>query len=436
MASIEEQVEQLNLEDGDEGEEDVVQDPSEPASAAKKKKKKKKKKKAGAAGAQEEKKAEGEAKEEKKPEMARLAQTDPPSIPVAQLFPGGNFPVGQIMDHPMDCNTFRTSSAEKRALERADEWMYAELREAAEVHRQTRAYAQKVIRPGMTMIEICQRIEESTKKLVAADGLKRGWAFPTGCSLNHVAAHYSPNYGDKTVLQQSDVMKIDFGIHVNGRIVDCAFTMAFDDQFQPLLDAVKEATNTGIREAGIDVRLCDIGAAIQEVMESHEVVINGRTYPVKSIRNLNGHNIGPYRIHGGKSVPIVRNHDQTKMEEGELFAIETFGSTGRGHVVEDLECSHYAKDVDAPIVPLRMPKAKSLLRHIETTFGTLPWCRRWLDDSGESKYLMALKSLVDNEIVRAYPPLCDVKGSYTAQWEHTILLRPTCKEVLTRGDDY
>ena len=49
------------------------------------------------------------------------------------------------------------------------------------------------------------------------------------------------------------------------------------------------------------------------------------------------------------------------MEEGEFYAIETFGSTGRGYVVEDGECSHYMKDFNAPHVPLRMPKAKALL---------------------------------------------------------------------------
>ena len=49
---------------------------------------------------------------------------------------------------------------------------------------------------------------------------------------------------------------------------------------------------------------------------------------VKCIRNLNGHSIEPYRIHGGKSVPSVRGGEATKMEEGEFFAIETFGSTG------------------------------------------------------------------------------------------------------------
>lgn len=35
---------------------------------------------------------------------------------------------------------------------------------------------------------------------------------------------------------------------------------------------------------------------------------------VKSIRNLNGHLIGQYRIHAGKTVPIVKGGEATKME--------------------------------------------------------------------------------------------------------------------------
>ena len=44
-------------------------------------------------------------------------------------------------------------------------------------------------------------------------------------------------------------------------------------------------------------------------------------------------------IHGGdrgKSVMLVKNNDDTRMEEGEYFAIETFGSTGRGRVIEQV----------------------------------------------------------------------------------------------------
>ncbi|CAM9164519.1 unnamed protein product [Laminaria digitata] len=353
------------------------------------------------------------------------------------------------MEHPRDFNTFRITSEEKRAEERLlYASMYENVRRAAEVHRQVRRYAQSFIKPGIKLIDMCTMLEDKNRELVRENGLKAGIAFPTGCSLNHVAAHYTPNNGDDTVLKYGDVMKVDFGTQIDGRIIDCAWTVNFDPQFDPLVEAAREATNTGIRHAGIDVPVNEIGAAIQEVMESYEVEINGTTFPVKSIRNLTGHSIDPYQIHAAKSVPIVKGGDATRMEEGEFFAIETFGSTGRGHVVEDLECSHYMKDSNAPRVPLRLPKARQLLSHINKTFGTLGFCRRWLErpDGGsttvngvkgqQEKYVGALKHLCDSGLVNAYPPICDVRGSYVAQYEHTILLRPTCKEVLSRGDDF
>lgn len=124
-----------------------------------------------------------------------------------------------------------------------------------------------------------ETLEETARRLIGENGLQAGLAFPTGCSLNHCAAHYTPNAGDPTVLQYDDVCKIDFGTHINGRIIDCAFTLTFNSKYDKLLESVREATNTGIKEAGIDVRLCDIGEAIQEVMESYEVEIDGKVYP-------------------------------------------------------------------------------------------------------------------------------------------------------------
>ncbi|KAJ3636387.1 hypothetical protein Zmor_004326 [Zophobas morio] len=69
------------------------------------------------------------------------------------------------------------------------------------------------------MIEICERAEHAVRTLIKENGLKAGIAFPTGCSLNHVAAHYTPNRGDPTVLQYDDVCKVDFGTHVNGVLI-------------------------------------------------------------------------------------------------------------------------------------------------------------------------------------------------------------------------
>jgi methionyl aminopeptidase len=70
--------------------------------------------------------------------------------------------------------------------------------------------------------------------------------------LNNVAAHWTPNPGGKdAVLDKNDVLKVDFGVHINGRIVDSAFTIAFDHTYDNLLAAVKEATNTGVKVSRI-----------------------------------------------------------------------------------------------------------------------------------------------------------------------------------------
>merc|ERR1719431_1614068 len=380
-------------------------------------------------------KAEGDAipgkkkKNKKKKEAQPTTQTDPPTIPVSQLFPNGQYPIGQIMDHPI-------GQTDAKAIDRLQLDMYNEIRQAAEAHRQTRQYIQSWAKPGMKMIDICEELEKTARSLINENGLEAGLAFPTGCSRNHVAAHYTPNAGDTTVLEYDDVVKMDFGTHIKGRIIDCAWTMTFNDKYDPLVKGVQEATETGIKHAGIDARLCDVGAAIQEVMESHEIELEGKTYQVKSIRNLNGHSISPYQIHSGKTVPIIKGGETTVMEENEFYAIETFGSTGKGHVHEDMECSHYMKNFDVGHVPLRLQKSKTLLNTINKNFGTLAFCRRWLDRLGESRYLMALKDLGKKGIVDPYPPLVDIKGCYTAQYEHTILLRPTCKEIISRGTDY
>jgi methionyl aminopeptidase len=382
----------------------------------------------------------GKKKKKGKSGPAPTEQTWPePTVPIMDLFPSGVFPVGEEQEYKDvagGLNAYRSTAAELKEKERLESHLYEEAREASEVHRTARKYLQSIAKPGMLMIDLCEALENKVRELIKADYPHRGIAFPTGCSINHVAAHWTPNGGDKTVLQYDDVVKFDFGTHINGRIIDCAFTHYFNPRYDPLVNAVRDATNTGIKEAGIDVRLCDIGEAIQEVMESYEVELDGKVYPVKAIRNLNGHSIAPYQIHAGKSVPIVKGGEGTKMEEGEFFAIETFGSTGKGVVHEDLECSHYMKNFDAGHIPLRMAKAKELLGVIERNFGTLAFCRRYLDRLGCKQYLLGLKNLCDVGLLQPYPPLVDVKGCYTAQFEHTILLRPTRKEVLSRGDDY
>ncbi|KXH50419.1 methionine aminopeptidase [Colletotrichum simmondsii] len=401
-------------------------------------------------------------KKKKKASAAATAtkQSDPPRVPLSDLFPSGSYPAGEAQAYTKardattatgvdsDMNTARTTAAELRYQSRPhleDPSLLNDYRKAAEVHRQVRQWVQDTVKPGkQTLLEIATGIEDGVRSLLGnqglevGDALKAGMGFPTGLCLNHEVAHYTPNPGQKdVVLRYEDVMKVDFGVHVNGWIVDSAFTMSFDPAWDSLLAGVRAATESGIKAAGIDVRICDVSAAIQETMESYEVEVGGKMYPVKPVRNICAHDIARYQIHAGKSIPFIKNNDQTKMEEGEIFAIETFGTTGRGKLYDDVGIYGYKLDYDAPAqVKLPFASANRLYKTIKEQFGSIVFCRRYLDRLGLDRYLAGLKSLESHGILESYAPLADIKGSQSAQFEHTILLRENNKEIISRGSDY
>lgn len=199
----------------------------------KKRKRSKKKKKKAAAG-------------------SGLKQSDPPRVLVSSLFPSGEYPQGEMQSYHE--NLARTTGDEIRANDRMDSNFLSDYRQAAEVHRQVRQWAHTAIKPGKSLSEIAESVEDGVRALTGhqglevGDGLKAGMGFPAGFCLNNVAAHWTPNPGQKdVVLKHDDVLKVDFGVHVNGRIVDSAFTVAFDPVYDNLLESVKEATNTGIK---------------------------------------------------------------------------------------------------------------------------------------------------------------------------------------------
>ena len=185
-------------------------------------------------------------------------QTTPPMVALANLFHDQRYPEGEIVNYVVNNNNLRRTTAEElrhqSVLKNMDDEFLNDYRKAAEVHRQVRQYVQTIAKPGISMSQLVQEIEDSVRKLTnhqgleAGDALKAGMGFPTGLCLNNVAAHWTPSPGAKEViLQYDDVLKVDFGVHVSGRIVDSAFTVAFNPVYDNLLAAVKAATNVGLK---------------------------------------------------------------------------------------------------------------------------------------------------------------------------------------------
>ena len=100
-------------------------------------------------------------------------------------------------------------------------------------------------------------------------------AFPTGCSLNHCAAHYTPNAGDKTVLQYDDVCKIDFGTHINGK----ARLHVWDKLVLTSIDSFKRDTGLiSLEELKACLLLLLLMMMMMMMMNNDDVNDNGKDY--------------------------------------------------------------------------------------------------------------------------------------------------------------
>lgn len=203
---------------------------------------------------QQKKKKKKSKKKKKRSAPVPKQQSSPPRVPLVELFPAGDYPEGEVQHYTQA----RISAAEARInarLSQVEDPIFLEnYRKAAEVHRQARQWVHDTVKPGHTLLSVAEGIEDSVRALLGhagletGDALKAGMGFPTGLCLNHQTAHYTPNPGQKeVVLQQQDVMKVDFGVHINGWIIDSALTMCFDPTYDNLLAAVKDSTNTGIK---------------------------------------------------------------------------------------------------------------------------------------------------------------------------------------------
>lgn len=295
---------------------------------------------------------------------------------------------------------------------------------------------------NLKLINIAKFIENKIKSETKYDlkyPLKAGIAFPVGLNINNVVAHWSPNSLDtKQILKKTDIIKIDYGIHFEGNIIDSAFSYSYNDTFSDLIKISEEATNKGCELFGEEVLINDISKEIQEIIESYELEINNKNYDVKSVQNLCGHQIKKYQIHGDKMIPNISMPQYTeRIKNNEQYAIETYPSTGNGFAKLDynkINISHYMinkKNYNTHAISKLTKDETNLLNIIYKNYGTLPFSKRWLSELKIKKYCLNLNKLVEKKIIDEYPPYYEKNNSYSAQTEKNIIIYDNKKIVLT-----
>jgi len=320
---------------------------------------------------------------------------------------------------------------------------------AAEIHKNTQAYIKPFIKPNVTLLDLCEKIESNIKEeyLKLDNNLHTSnpqynncIAFPTGICLNNIAAHYTPYLNDTTRLKSVDVCKIDFGVHYNGCIIDSAFTVNLNSTYNSLLESSREAVDKVIKNMGVDVKFNELSYIAKEVVESYEIEINGVTKPIKPIDNITGHNILPWKIHGGKLLySVPQKEDNQIVEENDVIAVEVYTSNGSGTTIMSKDTNEYShfmlvdKDDTVPIFNIK--KLDIIYGLIKDNFKTLPFCPRYVYNiNNESKNnLNDYFKLYSTGDLSIYPPLYETDSmSCVAQFEETVFIGKNSNIILSK----
>jgi methionyl aminopeptidase len=306
------------------------------------------------------------------------------------------------------------------------------LKKAADIHYKVRNECRQLIKSNTKYYDIVSSYYKSIEKYSDDNS---GIAFPLGFSVNNICAHDSSYKGDIRNLNKNDILKIDLGIHYNGYIIDSAQTIIIDndinnanDNVKNLINSTIDATHCAIKNAGVDVRLYELSELIYETINSYD--------NINPINILGGHNIEQYQIHGGKLI-LCKPHEiqkDMKMLENEIFAIETFASTGSGNLINYPNITHYKqKKFDKKAD--KFMKLYDIKDYIKKRKG-LPFNHDWIIGKSDN-IKKELNSLLKHDIIEQYPPLSDInKNTYTSQLEHTIFVKESGVINLSKFDDY
>jgi len=293
------------------------------------------------------------------------------------------------------------------------------LEKAGEIAQQVKKYIKPKIKVGVKGLDI---VSETEKKINELGG---DCAFPVNLSINNIAAHYtSPIRDDGLTIKENDLVKLDLGIHIDGYIVDTAFSVNFNqnESLENIITATETAVEAAKMMAKPGIHTKDIGKKIEDI-------VKGFNY--NPIKELGGHQIERWRVHGTKALPELGSQGGDEMEEGDVFAVEIFASTGSGSVHSTNNCYIYALNPYTGRVPLRRKSSKQILSYVNRNYKTLPFAERWLAKEFQIGVAFGLQELVAQGKIREHNVLSEEKDAYIAQSEETILITADGYEQLT-----
>jgi len=289
-------------------------------------------------------------------------------------------------------------------------------RRGGQIISQLRKTVPTFVHEGGLVRELCERVEAEILALGAQP------AFPCNVGINEVAAHYTSPWDDASVLPKESVVKVDFGVHIDGYLNDSAVTVSLNPVYNSMIHVAEEALRSGVERIAHGIRFSDVGEQIQKAIAQ---------YGCKPIRNLTGHKVERYTVHAGKSVPNVAGPAPGRFEVGEVYAIEPFVTVreAAGRVEDADQVFIYRAVRDRGV---RSEAARKIVEYVRRTYRTLPFASRWLYSSlGKEVVQDGFSETLKAKCISGYPVLVEASGKAVTQAEHTVIVKENGCEVLT-----
>jgi methionyl aminopeptidase len=295
-------------------------------------------------------------------------------------------------------------SSTDKSEEKDEPW--SKWRKAGVVAREAIDIARPMVKPGTKVLDIIEAVEKHVRENAS------GTSFPCNVMLNHIAAHYTSPLNDETVIEEGDLVTVDCGAHVDGCISDTAFTIALNPEHEKLVKASVDATNVAVELMRPGAKLNTIGALIEDTIQSAGF---------EPIKQLTGHQLSEYELHSDKQVPCVSGKSEVLVEEGEVYAVETFASTGSGNVTDLPNPTIYQL---LPIrVPVRFRGTKQFLAIARRDYKEFPFAERWIaQQMKHANVKMAIRELKQNGALIPHNILAEEKDELVSQHEHTVII--------------
>lgn len=201
------------------------------------------------------------------------------------------------------------------------------LRNSNQIVAKALAEVAKLIKPGVTTLQLDKRAEEFIRDNGGVPNFLGYGGFPGSicASVNDQIVHGIPS--DKVILKEGDIISIDCGVLKDGFNGDSAYTFCVGEvnpEVVRLLKTTKESLYKGIEQAYEGRRLGDIGSAIQTYCEE-------RGYSV--VREMVGHGVGR-KLHEAPEVPNYgRKGNGVLLKSGMTIAIEPMINLGTRNLV-------------------------------------------------------------------------------------------------------